>query len=250
MAGGFAGTPATGWDLGRYATASRHLGQTQGAFLTDRPVPDDEWLSRNWLRDYLRQRDGDLQLLADATAWEHPLVRPWFPSPPIERLQAMRDDQSRLLDSLDQLPRTLCHLDLHPANLFADGDNSTVAIDWAFVGIGAVGEDAGNLAPDAVLDFHVDPAQINDLYDALVMGYDAGLRDAGWDGDISVVRLGMAATIAAKYAWIAPAMLRATSEDRALLNRRPIEDAVNWWAPTIRFLLERSDEARDLASLG
>ncbi len=162
----------------------------------------------------------------------------------------MRDDQSRLLDSLDQLPRTLCHLDLHPGNLFADGDNSTAAIDWAFVGIGAVGEDAGNLVPDSVLDFHVDPAQINDLYDAVVIGYDAGLRDAGWDDDISVVRLGMAATIAAKYAWIAPAMLRATSEDRVLLNRRPIEEAMNWWAPTVSFLLDRSVEARDLARLG
>ena len=45
-----------------------------------------------------------------------------------------------------------------PANLFADGDDCTVAVDWSFVGIGAIGEDAGNLVADAVLDFHVDPA--------------------------------------------------------------------------------------------
>jgi hypothetical protein len=240
------GTPATRWSLERYEIASRHLGQTQGAFLADRPLPDDTWLSRNWLRAYLRQRDGDRHLLADATTWEHPLLAPWFPSPPIEGLQAMRDDQPRLLDALDQLPRTLCHLDLHPANLFADGDESTAAIDWAFVGIGAIGEDAGNLVPDAVLDFHVDAARIDDLYDAVVIGYDAGLRDTGWNGDISLVRLGMAATIAAKYAWIGPALLRAASENRELLNGRPIRAGLEWWAPTISFLLDRSDEASRL----
>jgi hypothetical protein len=56
----------------------------------------------------------------------------------------------------------------------------------------------------------------------------------------------MSATIAAKYAWILPALLRAVREDRELLNRRPLDDAVRWWAPTVRFLLARADEARAL----
>ena len=159
----------------------------------------------------------------------------------------MRADQARYLDALDRLPRTLCHLDLHPANLFADGDESTVAIDWSFAGIAALGEDAGNLVPDSVLDFHVDPARIDELYELVAGGYEAGLRDAGWDGPPSLVRLGMAATIAAKYSWIAPAILRAATENRELLNRRPIAETLHWWAPAVPFLLDRADEARDLA---
>ena len=183
------GRPATRWTIGRYGLAARHLGRTQGAYLTSRALPDQEWLSRDWMRDYLTQRDGDLELVDDTDAWQEALVAASFPTPPVERLQEMRGDQSRFLDALDRLPRTLCHLDLHPANLFAgaDGggrgvDDSTVAIDWSFVGIGSLGEDAGNLVPDAVLDFHVAPERLDELYETVAAGYASGLRDAGWDG--------------------------------------------------------------------
>ena len=237
--------PATSWPVARYGIAARHLGQMQGAFASGHDLPDSDWLSRDWLRSYLLQRDGDLGLLDGAEIWEHPLLRWRFPQPPTERLRTMRRDQPRFLAALDALPRTLCHLDLHPANLFGD-DDSTTAIDWSFVGIGTIGEDAGNLVPDAVLDFHLEPAQLDDLYETVADGYAGGLRDAGWQGPDSSVRLGMAATIAAKYAWIAPAMLRAVSEDRAELNRRAIAESLRWWAPTVAFLLDRADEARAL----
>jgi hypothetical protein len=239
------GAPATRWALERYGVAARHLARTQGAYSSGAGLPDDEWLSRGWLRDYLTRRDGDVGLVDDRRAWEHPLVASWFPDPPVERLRTMRRDQPLFLDALDRLPRTLCHLDLHPANLFADGDAATVAVDWAFVGIGAVGEDAGNLVPDSVLDFHVPPDRVDDLYETVTAGYVAGLRDAGWAGDESEVRLGLSATIAAKYSWILPAMLRGAAEGRDTLNRRPIEETFRWWAPVTRFLLDRADEARE-----
>ena len=215
--------------------------------MTERPLPDHEWLSRDWLRSYLLQRDGDTELVERADLWAHPRLAPWFSEPPIERQLAMRRDQPRFLAALDALPRTLCHLDLHPANLF--GDNAagvTTAIDWSFMGIGAIGEDAGNLVPDSVLDFHLAPAHLDELYDVVADGYATGLRDAGWVGTDATVRLGMAAAIAAKYAWIAPAMLRAVAEDRDLLNRRALAESLEWWAPTIGFLLDRADEARSL----
>ncbi len=56
----------------------------------------------------------------------------------------------------------------------------------------------------------------------------------------------MASTIAAKYAWIAPAILRAVTENRPTLNRRPTADTMYWWVPTVRFLLDRVDEACEL----
>lgn len=234
-----AGLPGTRWDRARYETAARHLGQTQGAYLASTPLRDDAWLSRGWLRAYLSQRDGDRHLLDDPAAH--------FPSAVIARAEAMRADQPVFLEALAHMPRTLCHLDLHPANLFADGDLATVAIDWSFVGIGAIGEDAGNLVPDAVLDFHVPADRIDDLYETVAAGYATGLRDAGWDGSDSVVRLAMAATIAAKYAWILPAIVRATTERRELLNGRPLDEALEWWSPTVRFLLDQADVARTLA---
>jgi hypothetical protein len=241
-----AGLPGTHWAVEDYGTAARHLGQTQGAYVVGRALPDDAWLSRGWLRAYLSQRDGDRHLLDDPPAGDDEGIAAWFPSSAIERAKAMRRDQAVFLDALDGLPPTLCHLDLHPANLFADGALATVAIDWSFVGIGSIGEDAGNLVPDAVLDFHVRAARIDDLYEMVAAGYASGLRDAGWDGPDSAVRLGMAATIAAKYAWILPAILRAAIEHRELLNGRPFGEAMEWWAPTVRFLLNRADEARVL----
>jgi hypothetical protein len=234
------GAPATTWPVERYGTAARHLGRAQGEFVCGRPLPTDRWLSRGWLRDYLTQRDGDMALLDDPEAWRHPLVAAAFPDPPVEELRAMRRGQDRFLAVLDAMPRTLAHLDLHPANLF-DAGGGTAVVDWAFVGIGALGEDAGNLVPDAALDFHVPPDRLDQLHASVVAGYAAGLRDAGWDGPTEQVRLAMAATMAAKYAWIGPAILRAVREGRPLLNRRPVAEALAAWAPTVHFLLARAE---------
>jgi thiamine kinase-like enzyme len=157
----------------------------------------------------------------------------------------LRADRSQFLDALDRLSRTLCHLDLHPANLFAR-DDTTVAIDWSFVGLGAIGEDAGNLVPDSVLDFHVSPDRIGELHEVVSRGYEAGLREAGWDGPAELVHLATSATIAAKYAWILPALLRAAVEGRELVNGPPFAETIRWWAPTVGFIHERAAEARDL----
>jgi hypothetical protein len=237
------GCPATGWPLERYRLACRHLGQAQGVFLVDRPLPDEPWLSRQWLRAYLAQRLRDIALLDDPRAWAHPTVAEAFPDPPVEDLRRMWEDQERFLDVIDRLPRTLCHLDLHPRNLF-DVGGRTVLIDWSFVGIGAAGEDPGNLVPDAVLDFHVAPEQIGGLWNLAVEGYLAGLGDAGWDGDPESVTRGMAAVIASKYAWIVPAILRAATDGRPTLNGRPLADCVHWWGAAAPFLLRMADAAR------
>jgi hypothetical protein len=240
------GAPGPTWGLDRYRTAARHLGAAQGEFLAGRPLPGDPWLSRGWLRRYVAGRDGDLDALADPAGWRHPLVAAWFPDPPVDALAAMRADRDRLLAALDALPATLSHLDLHPANLF-DRGGDTAAIDWAFVGRAAIGEDAGNLVADAVLDFHVRPEHLGALHDAVADGYHAGLRTAGAAVAPGLVREAMAAGLAAKYAWIAPAMLRAAAEGRDRLNRRPIAEAVAAWAPTVRYLLDRAREAGPLA---
>jgi hypothetical protein len=240
------GDPAPSWSIDRYHLAARHLGQAQGEFAAGRPLPGEPWLTRRWLRSYLDQPLRRLTVPTDPALWRIPVLADWFPDPPIEGLQAMRADRQRFLTVLDHMPTTLCHFDLHPANLFDGGRGTTAALDWSFVGIGALGEDAGNLVPDAVLDFHVGPEDLRALYDAVADGYSAGLRDAGWTGPSTTVRLAMSATMAAKYAWIGPALARAAIEGRELLNGRPIAEAVAWWAPAVAFLLDRASEAREL----
>jgi hypothetical protein len=248
------GPPGPTWSLDRYRLAARHLGRAQGEFVAGgRALPDDPWLSRHWLRDYLAQRDGDRALLddPDLAAWRHPLLAGWFPDPAATAadLARMRADQDALIGVLDGLPATLCHLDLHPANLFAAA-GGTVAIDWAFVGQGALGEDAGNLVPDAVFDFHVPPARLDDLHDVVAAAYRAGLADAGAAVSDHDVRLALAVAIAAKYAWIGPALIRAVAEGRDQLNRHPLAQAVAAWAPAVHYLLARAAEARAGAGIG
>ena len=41
-------------------------------------------------------------------------------------------------------------------------------------------------------------------------------------------------------------MLRALAEDRELLNGRPTDETLRFWAPTVSFLLDRAEEARAL----
>jgi hypothetical protein len=204
--------PATHWALDRYEVAAHHFG---GLYQFE---PDADWLSHDWLRSYISLRRATID-------------QPWV---------------ALLLDALDRMPRAFCHFDLHPANLFGDDDGPTVAIDWSFVGIGAIGEDVGNLVPDAVLDFHIAPGLIDELYERLVRGYTAGLREAGWRGADSLPRAAMSMTIAAKYAWIAPELEHAVAEQREMLNRRPLNETLKWWEPAVVFIEERTREAHAL----
>jgi hypothetical protein len=227
------------WALERYGEAARHLGRAQGAFGTSRPVPEDEWLSRRWLRQYVDRRWAAYgRWLDDDRAWK--LAR--FPPGTEERVGRVVAARHRLLDAVEQAPATVCHFDLHPANLFAVGDE-TVLIDWSFVGLGVVGEDAGNLVPDAVFDFHVDPGRLPDLRRLVEDGYRQGLREAGWAGDDTGLALGLVVATAVKYFWIVPATLAAFAAGVETLNRRPRDDALRWWRPAIDYVLDLAEEA-------
>ncbi len=206
------GLPATEWPVERFGPAARELGLWQGSF---RSAPDEPWLSRDWLRAYFERRAGECAA---------------------EPLWAERE---ALLGALDGVPRTLCHLDFWPRNLF-DDDGATVAIDWAFVGLGAVGEDAGNLVPDSVFDGFVAPERIEELHDLVWTEYLAGLRDAGWPGEERQARLGFCIGAALKYVWVRP----------RVAAQGPLEGGAAAAAAALALLDRLSDEARRLASLG
>ena len=247
-----AGTPAVAWPVARYPAAARHLGEAQGEFVAGRALPAEPWLSRGWLADYLAGREGNAGLLHDPAAWRHPAVAAAFPDPPVDALAALWADRGRALAALDALPQTLTHHDLHPANLFdgsggAGSAGGTVAIDWSFVGRAGLGEDAGALVAEAVLDFYLPPGDLDALHAAVASGYHEGLRAAGADVDAETVRAAMAAGVAAKFAWIAPALLWAAAEGRERLNGRPLAEGIAVWAAVIRWLLDRAPEAAALA---
>ena len=213
------GTAATEWTIERLATAARHLGRMQGAAAG--AIPDEPWLSRGWLREYVEDR-------TDLMAGKLDIIEPSLASTWVDRHQ--------FLDWIDRLPKTVCHLDVWPPNLF-DVDGETVLIDWAFVGIGALGEDPGNLVPDAVLDLYFPSAQVDDIDRRVTEEYLTGLSDRGWSGDERLVRLGMVASATVKYTWMAARLLDADLDPHVRAERVLAVDMLARWA----------DEARRLA---
>ena len=207
------GRPGEGWPAAEFRPAAEALGRAQAPFLLGRELPRVPWLSRDFLRDYSSEKPADWDLLDDDDAWQHPVIRETFPDGLREGVGLVHASRERLYQISEALPRTLCHLDFWPKNLFRRPGGQIVLIDWAFTGLGAIGEDAGNLVPDAVLDHFVPAADLPALEQAVFEGYLAGLRAAGWADDPRLVRLGMWSS-SVKYDWMAAFTLSQVSRER------------------------------------
>ena len=74
-----------------------------------------------------------------------------------------------------------------------------MAVDWAYAGHGAVGEELVPLVVGSLFFFEAVGIAPRDLDAACFAGYVAGLREAGWAGDERLVRLGFTADAALRY---------------------------------------------------
>ena len=245
------------WPLYRYRLAARHLGRFNGAYLTDRPLPTEPWLSRGFLRAWVTRRATSAGKLRGLR--EHPLVRRAFPPAVAEGVLRLWRDQDTLFDALDQLPQTLCHLDANPANLFArraaDGQEQTVAIDWSCVGAAPLGVEIVSLVSSGLMRGMIALAAARELDELVFAGYLAGLREAGWQGDPRVVRFGYTAASALRYllAFTGVSLRIALREDdHAWAEQRygrPIEEIMNREGEWRRFLLGLANEAWELLAI-
>ena len=242
-----AGTaPAGEWRIERYAVAARHLAIAQAAWADAHHALDRRWLSHRWLRDYVGRRAPLMDELTRDT-WTHPMLRDVVDAEVGRSIAALWDKREDLLAWVERSPTTICHLDLHPKNLFATPDG-TALIDWAFAGLGVLGEDIGNLIFDAVWDFHVAPTQFDALAESLTTGYLTGLEEAGRGDDVDSVRLAILASGAVKYLWILPALLGAVRSGQEEINHRPAAETVAAWAPAIPRVVEFGRRAAELAA--
>jgi hypothetical protein len=235
------------WPLERYGLAARHLGEFNGTYLTTKALPSWPWLSRGWLRTWVAQRAPEMATLRQHL--EHPLIHQVYPADIAEQVFQLWEQRNMFLDVLDQLPQTLSHLDAHRGNLFAhrrpDGREETVAIDWAFVGRAALGEELVGLVLVSVGFFAVDLMEIQELDQIVFQNYLTGLQDAGWQGDARNVRLGYLAAAALRYIFpIGLDLLLDASgiEWHEQASGRSIGEELDRWAGVHRFTLSLVEE--------
>jgi hypothetical protein len=245
------GSSADEWPVDAFNDAARRLGRAQGAIAGAGPT-EAPWVSRGFLREYLADAAARVpyRALVDDAAWRQPLVAGHWAAELREPLERLHAEQSWFVDQVEAVPSTLAHLDVWPHNLFGGGDD-VILIDWAFAGIGALGEDVGNLVLDSVWDLLHPAAILPALDGAVTAGYLDGLRDVGWRGDERLVRLAICAS-AVKYDWLAPVMLaEAADETMTGYGGRPVEDRPRLYAErgaALAYLVSLADEARALAA--
>lgn len=189
----------TAWPLERYALAARHLGEWNGMYLVQRRLPAQPWLSSTAdIRQRLALAEPGIAALPQLS--QHPHLAKFLPDDNLARILRLWAERQPLLTRLDQLPHTLCHRDAFRRNLRSrpgpDGQPQTVALDWAMVGIGILGEELVRLFGLTLLFFSVEIGRIAEMDALIFAGYMDGLRAAGWQGDARLVRFGFTAQAA------------------------------------------------------
>ncbi|MFE0471754.1 aminoglycoside phosphotransferase [Streptomyces sp. NPDC058947] len=212
------GTPATAWSPDRHVEHVHRLGRAQGAVGAGEDHP---WLSERFLRDHTA---GDDTTGADHPdhdeAWRHPLVRRHFPPGLRADLARLHHDREWFLTVMESLPRALSHLDHRPANVVSGGPGTSVLLDWACTGDGALGEDLGTYLTDSVLGHSLPADELPGLAKAAYDAYLHGLRASGWRGDEHLVRLGLCAS-AVKYVGLT-ALPPARADDEPVADGGPM----------------------------
>jgi hypothetical protein len=161
-----------------------------------------------------------------------------------------------VIDALESLPQTLCHKDAWRRNMFAPTNAGTsdpdalVMIDWAYVGRGELGLDAGDLFAASYSLFGAEPCAPRELDRVVFENYLDGLRDAGWHGDWRIARFGYAAYAALKYGCLAFWLRDAgNSRNHAIWERLAgcsMAEYVENQGRLVAYLLDLADEARSL----
>jgi hypothetical protein len=243
-------TSSTSWPIERHGLAGRHLGDFSSAYLAGRPLPTYSWLSRHWLRASTEWLDERMRLLQQLPMKDRQLARRALTPLLYDRIAQFLSRRATLLESLDRLPRTLCHLDVKRGNLLArhdpNGNDQTVALDWSFIGHGAVGEDAGAYLAASLFSFEVEPIDAAALDEIIYGGYLTGLNDTDYGGD-AAVRFGYvtAATMrgASHMLVLLPYALQERLRDfHEELYGRPVQDLVEGWGEALAALYDLAGE--------
>ena len=131
------------------------------------------------------------------------------------------------------------------------GEEELIAIDWAFCGIGGIGNDLGGLVGSSMFFFEYDPGDAETLELAQLDGYLAGLTESGARLDARLVRLGYLISLsfwmgAMLPGWSAVMLAPDSGFNVQAMYGRQAEEVLDGWVRLDKFCLDRADEARNL----
>lgn len=247
------------WSLERYRQAALHLGRFNGIYLAELPLPSFRWLSSRILRQWctvLRSNNALFDAKSVLSIWRQ-VIKPHISVRDMDLLLLFWNEHHRLLDVLDRLPQTLCHRDAAPNNLLTrrdrDGTEETVAIDWALMGIGPVGEELAPLTAGALT--HLEGREARDICQVIFDSYLEGLREVGWYGDERIVRCGYIISTAFRVGlWTLWLIKRALDRDHRNQaqegERNAFQTCMEQQRNTIRFVVDLAEETLKLSVKG
>ncbi len=186
--------PGTGWPLPFYHTAARCLGQFNGAYWMDTPIPKAEWIPRNWLKAYIEEAAPKLDNFFSSLQLSIPKRFTRSLSPDL--IDQAWKQRYEIYASLDLLPQVFCHNDACSRNLFAEytptGDR-LVAVDWSYAGPSPLGLELVALVSASMGTGTIPFTEANRLTQLALDGYLEGLSDVGWHDNPDLVRFAFSA---------------------------------------------------------
>jgi hypothetical protein len=242
------------WTLDSYGRAAYLLGQFNAACAKDSTLFTAPWWSHGWLDGRLAQFSPGLAESLGRVL-DHPVVRQVCIGENVDRLLQLFADRAAFAAAMDGLPQGFCHHDAWRRNLVLRSDSAghdqAMLIDWADAGSGALGQELAAFVWAPVIYFDVEIDALYKLEAAAWSRYLDGLRDGGWRGEPSIVRLAYTADVALRSltsAWLCETFLSDERRHQRLATYfgRTIEEIIQAQARLLPFLLDRADEARGL----
>lgn len=169
---------------------------------------DQPWLTGDWIARHVERQQLDNDRTLAHPAWPAALERGLAPE--LRDVVAARvTDPAEVARRLAEFPSLPANHDFHNGNLGVASDGAVVVLDWAYVGPGPVGHDAGHLALTLEPEGTVAPAA---AWQALTAAYLEALINSGWPGDPEQVRRSMIVSNQLRLGWWIDALLGAADQ--------------------------------------
>jgi hypothetical protein len=244
---------SAGWPLPRFRTCAYHMGLLKGRFLNGAPLPADPRLDLSGhLRLNLNASEKRTAPFFDEFP-KHPMTRDLALTDFGRRVWRLRAERHSLADAIERLPRSVVHGDFCYNNLFSriqpDGRDQTVLIDWQYAGIRQIGSDVAPFVADCTMHPRFrKAAEPRKFLELTIEGFQAGLRDSGWQGDLKIPRFAVLARLAVITGGhrLAGLLDRVLRHDPTNDNRTQLETAVTQFVQTYGFILDVANEALSL----